>query len=97
MLRRSTPAAHALPTCDWSSAVCSYDLAGTERRDGAWRVAARRSWSGTGAWSEPEVLSRSGADAISPVVAIGGPSDRVVVSWIEGNALGGKVMVTTLE
>ncbi|MDI1484421.1 hypothetical protein [Polyangium sp. y55x31] len=69
-------------------------VAWSEEVGSHFRVAARRgSAAGFGLL---EVLSPAGDHALSPHVAIGGPSDRAVVVWIQGEPTVGRVLFATL-
>ncbi|MRG93530.1 hypothetical protein [Polyangium spumosum] len=70
-------------------------VAWSEQVGGRFRVAARRG--SAAGFGLIEVLSPAGDHALAPHVAIGGPGDRAVVAWIQGDPSVGRVLFATLD
>ncbi|UQA57989.1 hypothetical protein [Polyangium aurulentum] len=70
-------------------------VAWSERVDGRFRIAARRG--GPEGFGAIEILSTPGEDAFWPAAAIGGPGERAVVAWIEGDPQIARVRAAFVE
>jgi hypothetical protein len=67
----------------------------SERVGERFRIAARRG--DAEGFGPIEILSTPGEDAFWPVIAIGGPGERAVVAWIEGEPASARVRAAFVE